>query len=85
MAKEREGRFSTMPLIVMDGGTPSAENINRWRDFVKRESKGDAHPTLDAIFDCALLGADKARDIDKEVNRVLKAKLRELATAIGRK
>lgn len=78
------GRFACTPVMVLDGDVPSAANIERWRDWVKRESRVDSHDTLDAIFNCALLGADKARDLVAEADKIAARKLRDMARSLAR-
>lgn len=83
MSEEHEvGDFSPIPLMLLEGETPSTGNINQWRHFVKRKSRVDSHRTIDAIFDCAILGSEKATDLKKEADRLLALKLKALIESL---
>lgn len=78
---------------IIQGEPVSEYAINQWREWMHyqldnvggRGIRGDStkHPVVDEIFDLALLGARKARRTNKEVNRLVKAKLTDLANSLG--
>ena len=77
--------LTAMPTIVIHEGVPSAENIDRWRDWVLANCRGEAAFTVNAIFDCALVGAELAAGKTVEWNKMAADHLRRLAKEVGRK
>jgi len=74
--------FFTEATWLVEGEIPSVENINRWREYILSEHGGTASPTINAIFDCAVLGATQATDIKEESTKMMKDRLRKLVKSL---
>lgn len=76
------GKFHCTPDMVMCGQLPSAENMERWKKYIQRENEGHGHETIEAIFNLALLGLDKAKAAEHLAADIAADRLREIAKGL---
>lgn len=70
------------PTTIHEGDIPSEDAIDRWRNFILANHGGEATWTINAIFDCAILGARRAYEVRKESTKMLKQRLKALENGI---